>query len=64
MLDKNLRNAVMAAMQDLEEHIKELSSDVIASSFGTHQNDYLQYKNYRNKRKRVERLHSPESWKQ
>ena len=56
MLDKNLRNAVMAAMQDLEEHIKELSSDVIASSFGTHQNDYLQYKNYRNKRKRVERF--------
>lgn len=56
MLDKNLRNAVMAAMQDLEEHIKELSSDVIASSFGTHQNKYLQYKNYRNKRKRIERF--------
>lgn len=56
MLDKNLRNAVMAAMQDLEEHIKELSSDVIANSFGTHQNYYLQYKNYRNKRKRVDRF--------
>lgn len=56
ILDKNLRNAVMAAMQDLEEHIKELSSDVIASSFGTHQDNYLQYKNYRNKRKRVKRF--------
>lgn len=56
MLDKNLRNGVMAAMQDLEEHIKELSADVISSSFGTHQNDYLQYRHFRNKRKRIERF--------
>ena len=56
MLDKNLRNGVMAAMQDLEEHIKELSATVIASSFGTHQDDYLQYRNYRNKRKRINRF--------
>lgn len=56
ILDKNLRNGVMAAMQDLEEHIKEITSDVIASSFGTHQNDYLQYRNFRNKKKRIPRF--------
>lgn len=50
-LDKNLRIAVMAAMLDLEEYIKEATADVIAQSFGTHQNDYLQYRNYQNKRK-------------
>ena len=32
--DKSLRNGVMAAMQDLEEHIKEQASDVVASAFG------------------------------
>lgn len=51
-LDKNLRNAVMAAMLDLEEHIKEAAADTIADSFGVHQNDYLKYQNYQNKRKR------------
>ena len=48
ILDKNLRNAVMAAMLDLEEHIKEAAADVVASSFGSHQDNYLQYRNYRN----------------
>lgn len=55
-LDKNLRNAVMAAMQDLEEHIKAVAADIVAFSFGTHQDDYLRYKNYRNKRKRKQRF--------
>ena len=50
-MDKNLRIAVMAAMLDLEEHIKEAAADVIAKSFGTHQDEYLRYKNYQNKRK-------------
>ncbi len=50
-IDKNLRIAVMAAMLDLEEHIKEAAADVIAKSFGTHQDEYLQYRNYQNKRK-------------
>lgn len=59
LLDKNLRNGVMAAMQDLEEHIKEAAADVIASSFGTHQDDYLEYKNYRNKKKRLHRFSLP-----
>lgn len=47
LLDKNLRNAVMSAMLDLEEHVKEIAADVIASTFGVHQDDYLQYRNYR-----------------
>ena len=52
ILDKNLRNAVMASMLDLEEHIKECAADVVAVSFGIHQDDYLNYRNYRNKKKR------------
>lgn len=56
MLDKSLRNAVMASMQDLEEHLKESAADVIAKSFGVHQDSYLQYKNYKNKKKRKRRF--------
>ncbi len=41
----------MAAMLDLEEHIKEAVADVITKSFGTRQDEYLQYRNYQNKRK-------------
>lgn len=55
-LDKNIRNSVMAAMQDLEEHFKELSADVVAHSFGTHQDDYLKFRNYQNKRKSLEKF--------
>ena len=57
--DKNLRNAVMAAMFDLEEHIKEAAADTIAEAFGVHQDNYLQYRNYQNKRKRKERFSLP-----
>ena len=56
LLDKQLRNAVMASMQDLEEHIKEAAADVVASAFGTHPDDYLRFRNYSNKRKRQERF--------
>lgn len=59
IFDKNLRNAVMASMQDLEEHIKEAAADVVAKSFGTHQNEYLKYRNYQNKRKRKYRFSLP-----
>lgn len=52
LLDKHLRNSVMAAMLDLEENLKAACADVIASSFGTHQDDYLQFSNYRDKRRR------------
>ena len=52
-LDRNIRNAVMAAMQDLEEYIKEQAANVIANSFGTDHDEYLVYRKYQNKRKRV-----------
>ena len=52
VLDKNLRNAVMASMLDLEEIVKAAAAEVIASKFGTDQNNYLSFKNYANKRKR------------
>ena len=50
MFDKNLRNAVIASMLDLEEHIKASAADVVAQSFGTHQDDYLNIRNYRDKK--------------
>ncbi len=49
LLDKNLRNAVIASMLDLEEHIKTITADVISCDFGIHQDDYLCYRNYRDK---------------
>ena len=56
LLDKNLRNSVMASMIDLEEHIKEAAADVVAHSFGTHPDEYLKFRNYSNKRKRKYRF--------
>ncbi len=55
-LDKNIRNSVMASMQDLEEHFKELAANVVAHSFGTNQDDYLRFRNYQNKRKSIEKF--------
>lgn len=49
-LDHNLRNSIMSAMLALEEHIKAAAAEVISSSFGTNQNDYLQWNNYRDRR--------------
>ncbi|MDD6035833.1 MAG: Abi family protein [Lachnospiraceae bacterium] len=51
LLDNSLRSSVMAAMLDLEEHIKEVTADVIASSFGVDPNNYLKFTNYRDKKK-------------
>lgn len=59
ILDKALRNSVMASMLDLEEHIKEAAADTIAKSFGVHQDDYLKFSNYRNKRKRKRQFTLP-----
>lgn len=56
LLDKNLRNSVMAAMQDLEEHIKETAASTVSESFGTAESNYLKYKNYRNVKKRKKTL--------
>jgi len=51
-LDNRLRSAVMSAMLDLEEHVKEAAADVVANSFGICQDQYLAFQNYRNKRRR------------
>ena len=56
LFDKNLRNAVMAAMLDLEEHVKETVADVVSKSFGVHQDSYLNFENYRDKKKRKYRF--------
>lgn len=59
LLDKNLRNAVFASMLDLEEHIKAVVADVIAESFGVHQNDYIQFRNFRDKKRKSSRFSLP-----
>lgn len=59
LFDKNLRTAVMATMLDLEEYIKEITANIVAQSFGTHQDQYLQYRNYQNKRKTKYRFSLP-----
>lgn len=51
LFDKSLRNSVMAAMQDLEEHVKEVAADVIGNAFGTDPADYLNIRNYRDRKK-------------
>ena len=49
----------MAAMLDLEEYFKEVTANVVAQSFGTHQDQYLEYRNYQNKRKTKYRFSLP-----
>lgn len=51
ILDKNLRNSVISAMLDLEEHLKAAVADVISDSFGTDVDDYLKFRNYRDRRR-------------
>ena len=51
LLDNRLRSSVMAAMLDLEEHVKEATANVVAASFGVHPDDYLEFKNYRDRKK-------------
>lgn len=50
LLDYNLRNSIMAAMLDIEEHLRAAAADVLAKSFGTNQNDYLKWENFRDRR--------------
>lgn len=56
LIDKNLRNAVMASMLDLEEHLRVMAAEVIGTSFGIDQNDYLRFKNYRDHHKKQHRF--------
>ena len=54
--DHNLRNAIMSSMLALEEHLKAVSAEVLASSFGTSQNDYLKWENFRDRKVSHERF--------
>ena len=56
LLDKNLRNSVMAAMLAIEECIKEAAADVVADSFGVSSNNYLSFRNFQNRRKKPDRF--------
>lgn len=49
-LDHNLRNSIMAAMLDFEEHLRAAAAEVVARNFGTDHNDYLKWENYRDRR--------------
>lgn len=48
-LDHALRNQILLLMLDLEEHLRSVTSYVIAESFGNKEEDYLKYKNYQNR---------------
>ena len=56
VLDKNLRNAVINSMLDLEEHLKAVTSDVLAQSFGVTPESYLKFRNFRDKKKSKSRF--------
>ena len=49
IFDHNLRNAILSSMLALEEHLKALTSEVLASSFGINENEYLRWKNFRDR---------------
>lgn len=48
-LDHNLRNSIMASMLDFEECLRSAAAEVISYSFGTDHNEYLNYRNYRDR---------------
>lgn len=56
ILDKNLRNAIIASMLDLEECVKEKAADTIAKTFGVDQKQYLQFRNFNNIKKHKEQF--------
>ncbi len=49
-LDHNLRNSIMSAMLDLEEHLKAVTAEVLFESFGAHQDNYLNWNNFNDRR--------------
>lgn len=49
LLDHNLRNSIMAAMLELEECLRAATAEVIAVSFGVCHNEYLNFRNYRDR---------------
>lgn len=49
LLDHNLRSSIMAAMIDLEDHLRTVAAEVVAKNFGIHQEFYLKFSNYRDR---------------
>ncbi len=49
LLDHRMRDAILLAMIDFEEHLKAVVSDIIAKDFGTDYMEYLKNENYRDK---------------
>lgn len=49
-LDHVLRNSIMIAMLDLEEHLRAVTAEIVARNFGTSPEQYLQFKNYRDRK--------------
>ncbi len=49
-LDHALRNQLMLTILDLEEHLRAVTSYVIAESFGSDMNEYLKFRNYQNRK--------------
>lgn len=52
LLDKTLRNGVFSSLIDFEEHLKAVVADIIGASFGIDPDDYLEFRRYRDVRKR------------
>lgn len=48
-LDHSIREGVLTAMIDLEEHLRAVVADIVAEDFGTDHHLYLQNNNYRDK---------------
>ena len=57
LLDRGIREGVLSAMIDLEEHLRAVVADIIAEDFGTDHSVYLQDNNYRDKRVRNPQFH-------
>lgn len=50
VLDHGIRDSVLLAMIDLEEHLKAVVADIIAQDFGSDYTVYLQRNNYRDRK--------------
>lgn len=48
-LDHEIRDSVLLAMIDLEEHLRAVVADIIAEDFGSDYHQYLQKNNYRDR---------------
>lgn len=49
-LDHAIRNQVMITMLDLEEHLRAVTAYTVGKAFGHKQDDYLNFKNYQNRK--------------